>query len=69
MMFVNFQPGFWLTRHASCPSQAAYSFLYGLWKYQWDADCELFLKILTVLGWRVYVKRPSVGRRCLSSSP
>ena len=55
MMFVNFQPGFWLTRHASCPSQAAYSFLYGLWKYQWDADCELFLKILTVLGWRVWI--------------
>lgn len=24
-----------------------YNFLYGLWLYQWDADCELFLKILT----------------------
>ena len=23
-----------------------YNFLYGLWKYSWDADCELFLKIL-----------------------
>lgn len=30
------------------PWQLAYSFLYGLWKYQWDADCELFLKILMV---------------------
>ncbi|KFM26535.1 Translin-associated factor X-interacting protein 1 [Auxenochlorella protothecoides] len=27
-------------------TELAYSFLYGLWKYQWDADCELFLKIL-----------------------
>lgn len=26
--------------------QAGYNFLYGLWKYSWDADCELFLKIL-----------------------
>ena len=23
-----------------------YNLLYGLWKYSWDADCELFLKIL-----------------------
>ena len=23
-----------------------YNFLYGLWKYSWDADCELFLRIL-----------------------
>lgn len=30
--------------------QMGYNFLYGLWKYQWDADCELFLKILQV-GW------------------
>ena len=28
--------------------QMGYNFLYGLWKYQWDADCELFLKILQV---------------------
>lgn len=28
------------------PVQLAYNFLYGLWLYQWDADCELFLKIL-----------------------
>ena len=26
--------------------QTGYNFLYGLWKYSWDADCELFLKIL-----------------------
>jgi hypothetical protein len=26
--------------------QLGYNFLYSLWKYQWDADCELFLKIL-----------------------
>jgi len=26
--------------------QMGYNFLYGLWKYSWDADCELFLKIL-----------------------
>lgn len=23
-----------------------YNFLYGLWKYSWDADCDLFLRIL-----------------------
>jgi hypothetical protein len=23
-----------------------YNFLYGLWRYKWDADCELFLKVL-----------------------
>ena len=27
--------------------QLGYNFLYGLWLFQWDADCELFLKILT----------------------
>ena len=27
-------------------AQMGYNFLYGLWKYSWDADCELFLKIL-----------------------
>lgn len=26
--------------------QAGYNLLYGCWKYSWDADCELFLKIL-----------------------
>ncbi|KAI7835772.1 hypothetical protein COHA_010350 [Chlorella ohadii] len=26
--------------------EAGYNFLFGLWKYQWDADCELFLRIL-----------------------
>ncbi len=26
--------------------QTGYNFLYGCWKYSWDADCELFLKIL-----------------------
>jgi hypothetical protein len=29
-------------------SQLAYNFLYSLWKYQWDADCELFMKVLQV---------------------
>jgi hypothetical protein len=23
-----------------------YNFLYGVWKYSWDSDCDLFLKIL-----------------------
>lgn len=27
--------------------QLGYNFLFSLWKYQWDADCELFLKVLT----------------------
>ena len=27
-------------------AQMGYNLLYGLWKYSWDADCELFLKIL-----------------------
>ena len=26
--------------------QGGYNMLFGLWKYAWDADCELFLKIL-----------------------
>ena len=26
--------------------QMGYNLLYGLWKYSWDADCELFLKIM-----------------------
>ena len=26
--------------------QGGYNLLFGLWKYAWDADCELFLKIL-----------------------
>ena len=26
--------------------QMGYNLLYGLWKYSWDADCDLFLKIL-----------------------
>ena len=34
--------------HFSSASQAGYNFLFGLWKYQWDADCELFLRILLV---------------------
>lgn len=32
------------------PVQAGYNFIFGLWKYQWDADCELFLRILLVNG-------------------
>ncbi|KDD75088.1 hypothetical protein H632_c879p0, partial [Helicosporidium sp. ATCC 50920] len=32
---------------ASAVTELAYSLLYGLWKYRWDADCELFLKVLT----------------------
>ena len=31
---------------AHCAAQMGYNLLYGLWKYAWDADCELFLKIL-----------------------
>jgi hypothetical protein len=23
-----------------------YNFLYGVWKYSWDSDCDLFLKIM-----------------------
>ena len=30
----------------TCTAQAGYNLLYGCWKYSWDADCELFLKIL-----------------------
>ena len=30
----------------SCNMQGGYNLLFGLWKYAWDADCELFLKIL-----------------------
>eukprot|EP00884_Botryococcus_braunii_P012883 jgi/Botrbrau1/21596/Bobra.43_1s0006.1 len=26
--------------------EMGYNFLYGLWKYSWDADCDLFLRIL-----------------------
>jgi len=32
---------------AAAVVELGYNFLYGLWVYQWDADCELFLKILT----------------------
>ncbi|KAL4547191.1 hypothetical protein Ndes2526B_g07965 [Nannochloris sp. 'desiccata'] len=32
---------------AAAVIELGYNFLYGLWLYQWDADCELFLKILT----------------------
>lgn len=31
-------------------NQMGYNFLFGLWKYQWDADCELFLRIILVGG-------------------
>jgi hypothetical protein len=27
--------------------QAGYNLIYGLWKYRWDADCELFLAVLS----------------------
>lgn len=30
----------------SCGMQNGYNLLYGCLKYSWDADCELFLKIL-----------------------
>ena len=29
-----------------CGAQMGYNLLYGLWKYAWDADCELFLRIM-----------------------
>jgi len=42
----------YLLKPASLPLslllQAGYNFVFGLWKYQWDADCELFLRILLV---------------------
>lgn len=31
---------------AAAVIELGYNFLYGLWTYQWDADCELFLKSL-----------------------
>lgn len=34
------------THTETCLLQAGYNLLYGCWKYSWDADCELFLKIL-----------------------
>lgn len=40
----------YLQTKLGAPSQvveAGYSLLFGLWRYQYDADCELFLKILT----------------------
>ena len=48
-------------------SQAGYNFLFGLWRYQWDADCELFLRIIMVRGkggwWR------GVGSRGRTNPP
>lgn len=55
-----------------------YNFLYGLWKFQWDADCELFLRIILVgPGWgeagygRASLDRASrrPGREAEGSSP
>lgn len=31
---------------AAAVIELGYNFLYGLWLYRWDADCELFLKIV-----------------------
>jgi len=41
--------GSWLQKKvgiAAAVLEMGYNFLYGLWRYKWDADCELFLKIL-----------------------
>ena len=35
-----------LTSSSNVSVQTGYNLLYGCWKYSWDADCELFLKIL-----------------------
>jgi hypothetical protein len=32
---------------AAAVVEMGYNFLYGLWAFKWDADCELFLRILT----------------------
>lgn len=32
---------------AAAVLELGYNFLYGLWQYKYDADCELFLKVLT----------------------
>ena len=47
-LLVDFLGG-WLQKKvgiAAAVLELGYNFLFGLWKYQWDADCELFLKIL-----------------------
>ena len=40
----------YLVTKVGAPSQViemGYALLFGVWKYQYDADCELFLKVLT----------------------
>jgi hypothetical protein len=47
-LLVDFLGG-WLQKKvgiAAAVLELGYNFLFGLWKYQWDADCELFLKVL-----------------------
>jgi hypothetical protein len=49
ILLVDFLGG-WLQKKvgiAAAVLELGYNFLFGLWKYKWDADCELFLKILT----------------------
>jgi hypothetical protein len=47
--FVDFFSSFLQKRVgiAAAVLELGYNLLYGLWLYQWDADCELFLKVLT----------------------
>jgi len=43
--------------------QLGYNFLFSLWKYQWDADCELFLKVLTgEISEEVYISQISLQK-------
>lgn len=54
-----------------CVMQTGYNLLYGCWKYSWDADCELFLKILRgEVKEEVYVEQIQlqVTRRCVAGN-
>ena len=50
--------------------QAGYNLLYGCWKYSWDADCELFLKILRgEVKEDVYVEQIQLQVLCMTTLP
>lgn len=50
--------------------QAGYNLLYGCWKYSWDADCELFLKILRgEVKEDVYVEQIQLQVLCMTMLP
>ena len=46
MSFIAAASGSWGSIWYLVYVQMGYNFLYGLWKYSWDSDCDLFLKIL-----------------------